>query len=358
MRAAAVMLVVVSHAGISFVPGGSGVTIFFVISGFIISHLLLREYEKTGSFDIAGFYSRRALKIFPPLLCIVILPTLGYAVFRSLNWVDVTGQVLFFFNWVYVDSQVSVLPGSIVVWSLSIEEQFYVAVAVLWLVLVQQKQPVLGLRILAWSIIAYSFLSRVVLYFADATSDRIYFGTDTRSEAIATGILVALWFRKRRLHTEAADGGGGARPSDRWGRDGVLVAALLLYLASLVFRDEFFRETFRYSMQSVAAALVIMWGLVGASGPGGRALNRFMKTQLIQLLGLASYSIYLAHLIVIRAMEPITDTLPGPLAVAVAVLLGTVSGVVAWWFIEEPVVRWRQRRKAGKATTHALPSNA
>lgn len=70
MRAGAVMLVVLSHAGLTAVPGGSGVTIFFVISGFIITHLLLRELEKTNSFDIRGFYLRRALKIFPPLLVI------------------------------------------------------------------------------------------------------------------------------------------------------------------------------------------------------------------------------------------------------------------------------------------------
>ena len=113
LRAGAVMLVVVSHAGVAVVPGGSGVTVFFVISGFIITHLLLREYERHRSFDVLGFYSRRALKIFPPLLVIVIVPSLIYGAVRAVSWFDVAGQLLFFFNWAYVDSQVSVLPGSV-----------------------------------------------------------------------------------------------------------------------------------------------------------------------------------------------------------------------------------------------------
>lgn len=361
MRAGAVMLVVLSHAGLTVVPGGSGVTIFFVVSGFIISHLLLRELEKTGSFDIRGFYVRRALKILPPLLIIVILPSLIYGIFKSLSWVDVAGQLLFFFNWVYVDSDVSVLPGTIVVWSLSIEEQFYVAVALLWLLMVRGRHPVMGLRILAWAIIVYSVLARAILFFAGATSDRIYFGTDTRSEAIAVGILVALWFRSRRLrshgsmgaHADAAEQTAGKK--ELLGRDTILWTALALYLVSLVIRDELFRETLRYSMQAVAAALVIMWGLIGANGPMGRALNRSMKLQLVQLVGLASYSIYLVHLIVIRALEPVTLGLPAPVTVALGVVLGTGVGILAWWGIEEPMVKWRQRQKnKNAAATTAL----
>ena len=361
MRAGAVMLVVLSHAGLTVVPGGSGVTIFFVISGFIITHLLLRELEKTNSFDIRGFYLRRALKIFPPLLVIVILPSLIYGLFKSLNWVDVAGQLLFFFNWMYIDSDVSVLPGTIVVWSLSIEEQFYLAVAFFWFLMVRGRRPVMGLRVLAWAIIVCSVLARAVLYFSGATSDRIYFGTDTRSEAIAIGVLVALWFRSRRLrsHESAGIHAEIARRKEFLGKDAILWTALTLYLASLVIRDELFRETLRYSMQAVAAALVIMWGLVGADGPLGRSLNRIMKLQLVQLLGLASYSIYLVHLIVIRALEPVTTGLPEPVTVVLGVILGTGVGILAWWGIEEPVVRWRQRQKAkNAAATTALNPNA
>lgn len=215
----------------------------------------------------------------------------------------------------------------------------------------------LKLRVLAWAIIVYSVLARAVLFFSGATSDRIYFGTDTRSEAIAMGILVALWFRTRRLRAHEATGARAvaARKDDLLGKDVVLWVALVLYLVSLIIRDDLFRETLRYSMQAVAAALVIMWGLVGAGGPMGRALNRFMKLQIVQLLGLASYSIYLVHLIVIRALEPVTAGLPEPITIVLGVVLGTGAGVLVWWGVEEPVVKWRQRKKAkSAAATTAL----
>ena len=150
MRAAAVMLVVLAHAGLEVVPGGSGVTIFFVISGFIITHLVLKEHRRTGGFDIAGFYRRRALKLAPPLLVALVLPTALYAwLVRPVSLGDFLGQVFFFFNWRYTDSQVDVLPGSIVVWSLSIEEQFYVAFALIWLLLVGRRRPATALAVLA-----------------------------------------------------------------------------------------------------------------------------------------------------------------------------------------------------------------
>ncbi|WP_181365120.1 acyltransferase family protein [Arthrobacter sp. HMWF013] len=87
MRAFAVMLVVVAHAGLGLIiPGGSGVTIFFTISGFIITYLMLRERDKTGGFSLGGFYFRRAVKIAPPLILAVVIPTLIYAIFEDINW--------------------------------------------------------------------------------------------------------------------------------------------------------------------------------------------------------------------------------------------------------------------------------
>ena len=105
LRAFAVMLVVVAHAGLgSVVPGGSGVTIFFAISGFIITYLLMREFEKTGTFAIGFFYGRRCLKILPPLFFIVVLPTVIYSFFQQLDWFAFGGQVFFFYNWILVTS--------------------------------------------------------------------------------------------------------------------------------------------------------------------------------------------------------------------------------------------------------------
>lgn len=345
MRAAAVMLVVLAHAGLELVPGGSGVTIFFVISGFIITHLVLKEHRRTGGFDIGGFYRRRALKLAPPLLVALVLPTALYAwLVRPVDLGDVLGQVFFFFNWRYVDSQVDVLPGSIVVWSLSIEEQFYVAFALVWLLLVGRRRPATALAVLAGIAAVASAAARLVLHLGGASADRIYFGTDTRLEAIAIGVLAALWYARTTRE--------GARAPAWWGRDRVLVLALLLYLGSLLIRDELFRETVRYSVQALAACLVVLWGLHGPTGALGARALAVMRWRPIQLLGLASYSIYLLHLGTRHLLTALVGELPGPGGVAVHVVLGTAAGIACWWFVEEPVARWHHRRR-GRAAAPA-----
>ncbi|MGX5357770.1 acyltransferase family protein [Kocuria sp. KH4] len=350
MRAAAVMLVVLAHAGLELVPGGSGVTIFFVISGFIITHLVLKEHRRTGGFDVGGFYRRRALKLAPPLLVALVLPTALYAwLVRPVDPGDVLAQVFFFFNWRYVDSQVDVLPGSIVVWSLSIEEQFYVAFALIWLLLVATRRPAAALAVLAGTAAVASAAARAVLHLGGASEDRIYFGTDTRLEAIAIGVLAAVWYARSTRE-------GSAAPA-WWGRDRVLVAALVLYLGSVLIRDELFRETLRYSVQAVAACLVVLWGLHGPTGALGTRALAVMRWRWIQLLGLASYSIYLLHLGAQHLLTALVGELPGPGGVVVHVVVGTVAGIACWWFVEEPVAR-RQHRRRARAVAAAAAGSA
>lgn len=334
LRAAAVGLVVLSHAGLEWVPGGSGVTVFFVLSGFIITHLVLREHRRDGGFDLVGFYRRRARKLVPPLVVALVLPTAVYAwLVRPVGLTDVLGQIFFFFNWQYVDSRVDVLPGSIVVWSLSIEEQFYVVFALVWLLLVGRRRPATALAVLAGAAAILSAAARVLLHLGGATADRIYFGTGTRLEAIAIGVLAALWYG------HATRPGAATGPPTWWGRDRVLLLALVLYVGSLVVRDELFRETARYSVQAVAACLVVLWGLRGPTGPVGARLLRVMQWKPVQVVGLASYSIYLLHLGAGHLVTAMPGELPGPAGVVLRAVLGTVAGLACWWFVEEPLAR-------------------
>jgi peptidoglycan/LPS O-acetylase OafA/YrhL len=128
MRAVAVLLVLFQHAGLEQgLLGSTGVTMFFVISGFVITNLALAEAAVTGKFAIGDFYLRRAIKLLPPLFVVVVLPSLAVGV--ASNWTKVNpssllSQVLFFYNSVRINGQQGVLPGTDVVWSLSVEEQF------------------------------------------------------------------------------------------------------------------------------------------------------------------------------------------------------------------------------------------
>jgi peptidoglycan/LPS O-acetylase OafA/YrhL len=352
MRAAAVLIVAVSHAGVTFVPGGSGVTIFFVVSGFIITYLLLRERDRTGGFDIKNFYLRRTLKIFPPFVIIVILPTLIYSLFRYVNPFDVLGQILFFFNWRYTDGFAEVLPGSHLTWSLSIEEQFYLVFAAIWLFAVKSRHYMSILLWLASSLIIASALMRMAIYAFDYSHSRIYFGTDTRIEAIAIGVLAATWYFRSERKTS-----GSILPTIL-GNNWTLAAALVAFAASVAFRPVFFQETAAYSVQAWASALVLLYGLA----PGGGHIKNVLLTTLawrpIQIIGLASYSIYLVHNEIKILIEPWTKSLPYGLSVGAVLAGGLLVGVLSWKIVELPAQRLKerlQRPRSDQKESHPLP---
>ena len=359
LRAVAVMLVVVAHAGLGhLVPGGSGVTIFFAISGFIITHTLLVERERTGGFSLTDFYLRRVLKLAPPFLLLILLPTLAYAIARPVDVGAVLSQVFFAFNWVYMQGLPDVLPGSAVVWSLAIEEQFYIGFALVWLLAVRARRYVTAVTVLSVVTIVVPLVVRLVLAAVlpeESVHRRVYYGTDTRIDGIAYGVLAAVVFsqaRAGRLPDRAR-----ALVASNW----VPVLAVAAYLFSLVFRDPFFRETFRYSLQAAAAAGLILYGLERSDGRLRSALGRLAGLRLVQVLGLASYSIYLAHLVLMVLLEPFTAAWPPALAFVVDVVLGTGLGVAVWQFFELPVEEYKKRlmrRRAAERAARAVRPDA
>lgn len=349
LRAVAVMIVVLMHAGLTIAPGDGGVTLFFCVSGYIITSLMIKERVRTGGFRIGGFYARRLLKLAPPLLVLVVLPTLVYAAFRPVSWGAVLSQVGFTYNWVAVvdpAASLRVLPGSEVVWSLAIEEQFYIGFAVVWILLLRVQRWRTALTVLTATTIVASFLMRVHLTLGQpATFDlwdeerylRLWRGTDTRIEAIAIGVLLALALD--------AHSRGGLRWLGRLGSGATLVVAAALFVsASVFFRDNWAEGTLRPSAQAWSAALVIAFGLLPGSSGARRLFEREVARGPLQLVGRASYSIYLAHTPVIHLLAEPLAVLPPPAQLLVNVAAGTAVGLVAYRFIEVPVLRLRGRR--------------
>lgn len=342
LRALAVLLVVFSHAGLTFVPGGSGVTIFFVISGFIITHLLIRERETTGSFNLAGFYARRFLKILPPLILIIVIPSLvWWASGRPLDPLDFLGQIFFFFNLRYLDSQVTVLPGSNVVWSLSIEEQFYLFFALFWLLLLRVRNYRAWLIGLGWGLIIWSLVIRTVLHLGGASSDRIYFGTDTRLDAIVLGMLAAIYYQGIR---QARNHRHNIHQENFWGGPWVPAASALLYLLTLIIRDDFFRDTIRYSLQAAAAGAFLLWGLTASKNPLNQKLLAALKNPALQKIGLASYSIYLVHQVIFKAIHHWLEPLPLAAQVAIQVPLALGIGLIIYQTLEVPIQDFKNKK--------------
>lgn len=350
LRAIAVAIVVVAHAGLgNIVPGGSGVTIFFSVSGFIITYLILRERRQSNSFAIGRFYVRRSLKIVPPLVVCVLVPTVAYAIWRPVDTSAVLAQTFFGYNWIVIGGGGSILPGSGVVWSLSIEEQFYVIFALIWLGLVRFRNALRVLAVLAAIIALGSFVIRIIFAVGyQDLSSRIYYGSDTRVEGIALGVLVGIIVYYWR-YTERLVGLKGL-----FCRDSILFGAICLYATSLLIRDEIFRDTVRYTFQSTATCLVILYGFCSGGSRIRAVFERMTNLRAVQLVGMSSYSIYLSHLILIKLLAIRLEDMPTWATIPIYVFLSAFVGIGIYSVIEVPFARLRGRMRSRREVPQGI----
>jgi peptidoglycan/LPS O-acetylase OafA/YrhL len=296
-RALAVIIVILSHLDFKSIPGQTGVLLFFVISGFVITASVLREVSDLGKFSIKNFYKRRAFKLLPPLFFIIILPSLFVA--DQIDAPAILSQIFFYFNWQYFKSSTEgILAGSQVVWSLSVEEQYYISIAIIVsLLVVLALRSFIKLLTLTYLLLyVYSSASRVVIYLNSGDQNewgdvpRILYGTDTRMSSIAIGGLVAIYVQSKLFSLSHIQ---------KIQKHKFLVHSSLFFMISfsVLNRDEFFRNSIKYVIQDIVCGVLI----VMASNPSlsYRILGYLLRSKLLQLIGLASYSIYLSHLVLI-----------------------------------------------------------
>jgi peptidoglycan/LPS O-acetylase OafA/YrhL len=340
LRAFAVLLVVVSHAGFgSIVPGGGGVTIFFTISGFIITHVLLRERAKIGRFNVAAFYAKRALKLIPPLLAAVVVPTIIYSFFAPIDWFAVLAQVFFFYNWISIDATPFVLPGSGITWSLAIEEQFYIVFAALWVFLSRRDSYRMVTSILAAGAVLASIGLKIVFVAQGNYADRIYNGTDTRLDSIALGILAA-FLLDYLTRQPGARLQGVLRPI--LGNPITLLTAIGLFVIASLIPGEPYRYIWRFSLQSTAAGLFILYGMIAEHTRTYAAFIYVSRIRFVAIIGLASYSIYLVHYPIYFLIDYLFDNASFWVLAPFRILTGLTFGVLIWRLVEVPL----ERRKA------------
>lgn len=346
LRATSVILVIFAHSKIKWVPGGLGVTIFFVLSGYIITKILYLEFIKFGSINWVNFYMRRFWKIFPPVFFILILPSFIFWNYCKIQKQIFISQIFFYYNWIQVSvGSKGVLPGSAVIWSLSIEEQFYIFIAItgFLVTLGEKKLFKLKLVLLYLSLWFFSTISRILVSLHNSDLDnydetgnlpRIYYGTDTRMSSICVGALIALltlnWLPRK----------------DQVKRQNLvfLVLGSIGFLFSLIIRDLHFRDSFRYTVQELSIAFVIISGPVLGKWP--KLLNAFMNSRSIQMIGRASYSIYLSHLSIIYLVEQkmfIKNNLSYYAKVAILISLSLIIGIVLHRITDAPFENMRQK---------------
>jgi peptidoglycan/LPS O-acetylase OafA/YrhL/glycosyltransferase involved in cell wall biosynthesis len=336
IRAAAVGLVFAAHAGLNDkVPGNFGVTVFFFLSGYLITTLMRMEADKSGGVSLPAFYLRRVLRILPPMYLVLIVASLLTAIGflqGQLELTAVLAQVFHLSNYYIVangwwDGRA---PGTWIYWSLAVEEHFYLVFPLVYIAMrrwlpSRGKQFVALLTacavVLAWRI--------VLVYIFDAPKDRTYVATDTRVDSILFGCALAVWGNPALEST---------RVSERVWKYALVPLGLVGLLVSFLVRNDGFENSFRYSLQGIALFPLF----VGAIRYPRWAPFRILNWRPVQFMGVLSYAFYLVHPTVLFgifqwvAWPPL---LQAALGLAIALTLSWTIYVV----VEKPCARLRRR---------------
>lgn len=340
VRAIAVSLVMVSHAGLEFVPGGFGVTIFFFLSGYLITTLLRVEHQKNGRVDLPAFYLRRTLRIMPALYVTLIILTILYpfgTFGRPINWPAVPWDYLFLSNYSPLWGQGGGLP--VPLWSLAIEEHFYLVFPAAFILLTRSwswPRVALALGIACAVVLLLRFATP---WFGFSLEENFYW-THTRLDSLLFGCLLAV------LHNPVLDRGAWSP------KDWHVAAAGLTILTTFVVRDAVFRETIRYTIQGLALFVLFSFILSGRS----QFVTKVLSLKPVVWVGLVSYSLYLCHMAIFAAMSTLFDLDPltaGILGLPIALLY--VWAMRRW--VELPIINWRRTHQS-KVKAIAAPAAA
>ncbi|WP_186241080.1 acyltransferase family protein [Mycobacterium simulans] len=365
LRAIAVALVLVGHGGIPGVSGGFiGVDIFFVLSGFLITSLLLDELGRTGRIDLTGFWIRRARRLLPALVLMVLIVAaarelLPYQALTGLRS-DAIAAFLWIANWRFVVQKTDYFtqgaPPSPLqhTWSLGVEEQYYfvwplLLIAVTLLLAARAKRyfaktTVGHVRFTTFVIAtlgAIASAAAAVVFTSDTTRDRIYFGTDTRAQALLVGaaasaLLVRDWPSLNR---------GWCLIRTRWGRRiaRLLPAVGLAGLAAITHYATGSAGEFRHGLLIVVAIAAIL--VVAPVAMEQRGLvARILAWRPLVWLGTISYGVYLWHWPIFLALNGERTGWTGLALFGARCAVTVAVAFASWWLIEQPIRRWRPER--------------
>jgi peptidoglycan/LPS O-acetylase OafA/YrhL len=345
LRAVAVIAVVLYHADVPWLPGGFlGVDVFFVLSGFLITSLLLVELDRTGGLDFRTFYLRRARRLLPALFAVlavsaVLVATVAYdaaAGFRR----DLPGALFYVSNWVSIATDTSYFefigrpPMLKHLWSLAVEEQFYI----FWPAIALLAHRARGARAVLWVAVAGALGSTLAMLIGSivgampgsADPSRLYFGTDTHLMGVSVGAALAVVWRP-------------GRTSPVLGRQARMViaaagtAALGLLLVMFMSFGEFSTLLYRGGFLLVALVSAVV---VAAASHRGVPFGRWLGVRPMRWVGERSYGIYLWHWPLFLVTRPGVDIpIDGVAALVVRLVLLLGVAELSYRYLEMPVRR-------------------
>jgi peptidoglycan/LPS O-acetylase OafA/YrhL len=355
LRGVAVLMVMVHH-GTSFAPGGFlGVDVFFVLSGFLITALLMQEWERAGSISLRNFYARRALRLLPALLVLltVLLVAPGLFGFGAVPRKLVLGVLFYVANWLLAFQLVEMGVFN-PTWSLAIEEQFYFLWPPLLAVLLWLKVGRRWLLFLVLLGIASASVIRAVLWDLRGpdVAPRLYYGLDTRMDSLLLGCLIGLLTAWNLLPNA-----GWLLVATRWG---AVLASILLGVLTY-HAPEPTSESLFNGVELLACVAVAVLILALLTSPP-TIVRSILEQPPLVWVGRISYGLYLWHVPIFHGVlnrERMTSIgITGDWLTILRFATAFAVAAGSFYLIERPMLHLKKRFRGSADAAQAAPLTA
>ncbi|CAH2465581.1 MULTISPECIES: acyltransferase family protein [Bacillus] len=339
LRGLAILGVILYHINFSWMPGGFlGVTVFFVLSGYLITDILAMEWKRNKRIDLKKFWLSRARRLLPGMFVMLVITLAWITIFHSSLLETMRGDSLaalfYVSNWWYIYHKLSYFDNFNQLsplnhfWSLAVEEQFYVVWPfIISLGLYHIKKQSRMILLICLGAVA-SALAMAILYEPGADPSRIYYGTDTRAFSLLIGAALALIWPSDRLANKII-------PKARLILDVVGGTALIIILLMFWKTNQY--DPFLYNggmvLLSIATALLV----ANLAHPASR-IAQFLRFRPLRWIGIRSYGIYLWHYPILTLTTPKVNAGDFSLIRAtLQFLLIIMIAQISWKFIEKPI---------------------
>ena len=345
LRALAVLAVIIYHVDVNYLPGGFlGVDLFFVLSGYLISSLIIKEYRKTGSLNLYNFYIRRARRLLPAVYFMITIGLVVMVLFNEVllrkSHLDAIFGYIYSSNWWYIfhkldyfDSFGAQSPFKHL-WSLAIEEQFYMIFPLLFLLINRKKKSKDGTYKLnknflyvVLGLILVSLIAHILLFDINNIS-RIYFGTDTRAFSLLVGVVGAILYPMEKLHAKET-------PQQNIMYSVVSLVSIATLITVMIYTSEYNTWLYRGGFLLVAILGLIV---IISSGKQHTLMSRLLSFKPVVFIGKISYSLYLWHFTILVLTTPVSEIgNPNIIFVILRIILTFALATASYVFVETPI---------------------
>jgi peptidoglycan/LPS O-acetylase OafA/YrhL len=336
LRALAVLAVIAYHLNIPYSAGGFlGVTVFFVLSGYLITSLLVSEWEQTQKINLRQFWIRRGKRLLPAMFLLLIVlniitPLLRPELITNLRQ-DTIAATFYYSNWHYIFQELSYFEAfekpSLLThfWSLAIEEQFYIfwAVIILFFLKIVKSRKAIFLLILVVSIVSAVWMK--ILHDPNLDPSRVYYGTDTRIFSLLIGASFAVITPKQ-----------AATHLKKWLFESMATIGLAIFIFMVFYTNQY--DSFLYEGGMALLSLATAGLVLSLAASPNLAINKILEWKPLKWIGIRSYGIYLWHYPVHIFLNSNVNTEGmNVLKINLEILLTFLIASISYTYVEKPI---------------------